>query len=103
MAGLSRGSPKDMGLDLQGLGLRAGQVRSRSLHRLSVSGLKSHWPVPSAACATTGSLAPCMCSGNDGVCKTRPLGLSEVGEPCALQDFTESWWVTSCFHGMWPS
>lgn len=39
MAGLSRGCPEDMGLDLQGLGQRAGQVHSVSLTWLSLGGL----------------------------------------------------------------
>lgn len=67
---LSRGCPDDMGLGLQGFDLRAGQVPSRSLKWLSLSGPKSHWLVTQCpATCTTGS-APCMCSRNDGECKT---------------------------------
>lgn len=39
MSGLSRGCPEDMGLDLQGLGQRVGQVHSVSLNWLSLGGL----------------------------------------------------------------
>ena len=39
MARLSGGCPEDMGLDLQGLGLRAGQVHSVSLNWLLLRGL----------------------------------------------------------------
>lgn len=45
---LSRGCSDDMGLGLQGFDLRAGQVPSRSLNSLSLSGPKSHCLVPSA-------------------------------------------------------